>query len=84
MIRALSRRGVLDGTAESAKSAALPAVYAATRPDAQSGRFYGPADVRHLRGAPAKPVLYSWLRSPQDGRRLWELSERLVGVDVAA
>ena len=79
MIRALSRRGILFGTAE---SAALPAIYAATSPDAQSGHFYGPGGFQHLRGAPVEQKLYSRLRSPEDGRRIWELSEQLAGVSV--
>ena len=81
VIRALSRRGILAGTAE---TAALPAVHAATSPDAEGGRLYGPDGFGHLGGAPAEQALYSRLRSPEDGRRLWELSERLVGVDVPA
>jgi NAD(P)-dependent dehydrogenase (short-subunit alcohol dehydrogenase family) len=81
LIRALSRRGILAGTAE---SAALPAVYAATSPDAKGGHFYGPGGFQHLRGAPTEQALYSRLRSPEDGRTLWELSERLVGVKVPA
>ena len=81
LIRALSRRGILAGTAE---SAALPAVYAATSPDAKGGHFYGPGGFQHLRGAPTEQALYSRLRSPEDGHTLWELSERLVGVKVPA
>lgn len=81
VIRALSRRGILVGTAE---SAALPAVYAATNPDAESGRLYGPGGFLHLRGVPAEQQLYSRLRSEDDARRVWELSERLTGVTVAA
>jgi NAD(P)-dependent dehydrogenase (short-subunit alcohol dehydrogenase family) len=80
VIRALSRLGILAGTAE---SAALPAVHAATSPSAVSGGFYGPDGFQHLRGTPAEQTLYSPLRSPDDGRRLWELSERLVGVTLA-
>jgi NAD(P)-dependent dehydrogenase (short-subunit alcohol dehydrogenase family) len=76
-IRALSRRGILFGTAE---SAALPAVYAATSPDAKGGLFYGPEGFQHLRGAPAEEPIYSRLASPDDGRRMWEMSERMVGV----
>jgi NAD(P)-dependent dehydrogenase (short-subunit alcohol dehydrogenase family) len=80
-IRAMSRVGLLFGTPE---SAALPAVYAATSPDAQGGLFYGPKGFNHLGGAPAEEPLYSRLASPEDGRRIWELSERLVGVTFPA
>jgi NAD(P)-dependent dehydrogenase (short-subunit alcohol dehydrogenase family) len=76
LIRALSRRGILLGTAQ---SAALPAVLAATSPEATGGRFYGPRGLGHLGGAPAEQPLYSRLRSPEDGKRIWELSEALIG-----
>jgi NAD(P)-dependent dehydrogenase (short-subunit alcohol dehydrogenase family) len=80
VIRALSRLGILVGTAE---SAALPAVYAATSPHAQSGHLYGPDGFQNLRGAPAEQKLYRSLTSPEDRRRIWELSERLAGVTAA-
>lgn len=80
VIRALSRRGILVGTPA---SAALSAVYAATSPEARGGRLYGPKGFRHLSGAPAEQTLYSRLQSPDDARRIWELSERLAGVRVA-
>ena len=61
IIRAMSRRGILFGTPA---SAALSAVYAATSPDAEGGRLYGPKGFRHLSGPPAEQRLYSRL---QDG-----------------
>jgi NAD(P)-dependent dehydrogenase (short-subunit alcohol dehydrogenase family) len=79
LIRALSRLGILAGTAE---SAALPAVYAATSPDAEGGHFYGPSGFLRLSGPPAEQELYSRLRSPEDGQRMWALSERLTGVSI--
>jgi NAD(P)-dependent dehydrogenase (short-subunit alcohol dehydrogenase family) len=80
-MRGMSRRGILFGTAE---SAALPAVYGATNPDAKGGLFYGPKGFNHLGGAPAEEPLYSRLASAEDGRRIWEMSERLVGVNFPA
>lgn len=79
LIRAMSRLGVLVGTAE---TAALPAVHAATSPDAASGRFYGPSGFQHLRGGPAEQDLYATLRSPQDGARITSMSAQLAGVDL--
>ncbi len=76
LIRALSTRGILFGKVE---SALLPALYAATSPDAQGGHLYGPNGFRHLSGPPAEQELYSHLRSADDARRIWEISEELVG-----
>lgn len=77
VIRRLSRLGVLAGTPE---SAALSAVYAATSPEAEGGHLYGPKGFLRLSGPPAEQTVYSRLRSPEDGRRIWELSEHLAGV----
>jgi NAD(P)-dependent dehydrogenase (short-subunit alcohol dehydrogenase family) len=77
-IRAMSRLGILFGTPQ---SAALPAVYAATSPDAKGGHFYGPKGFQHLSGAPAEEPVYSRLASAEDGHKIWELSEQLVGVN---
>lgn len=74
MIRLLSRRGIL-GTVD---SAALPALYAATSPDARGGRFYGPSGFQHLSGAPAEQPLYSRLRDQEEARRVWQISEDLT------
>jgi NAD(P)-dependent dehydrogenase (short-subunit alcohol dehydrogenase family) len=75
IIRALSERGILLGTVESAK---LPALYAATTPDAKRGLFYGPSGLGHLGGVPAEQKLYSRLRSAEEARRVWEVSEDLT------
>jgi NAD(P)-dependent dehydrogenase (short-subunit alcohol dehydrogenase family) len=76
VITVLSRLGVL-GTVE---SAGLPALYAATSPDARGGAFYGPCGFRHLGGAPAEQQLYSRLRSLEDAQRMWRASEELTGM----
>ena len=75
MIRMLSARGILVGTV---RSAGLPALFAATSPDAAGGRFYGPSGLGHLGGPPAEQELFRRLRSTDDARRIWELSEELV------
>lgn len=77
LIRWLSARGLIVGTPE---SAALPALYAATSPEATGRRLYGPKGFRHLGGAPAEQPLYSRVRSEEDARRMWAISEDLVGV----
>lgn len=75
VIRALSARGILVGTPESAGE---PALYAATAPEAEGGRLYSPSGLGHLRGAPAPQRLYSRLRSTADAERIWTVSEELV------
>ncbi|MGY1652094.1 SDR family oxidoreductase [Geodermatophilus sp. SYSU D01119] len=76
LIRRLSALGIV-GTPE---TAALPALLAATSPDAVGGRFYGPRRFRHVSGPPAEQRLYRTLRSAEDARRIWRLSEELTGV----
>ena len=75
VIRALSARGVLVGTVE---SAGLPALLAATDPE--PGEFYGPRGLGHLGGAPARQRLYSRLTSTEDAARVWRVSQELTGV----
>jgi NAD(P)-dependent dehydrogenase (short-subunit alcohol dehydrogenase family) len=75
MVRFLSNRG-LAGTPE---SAALPALMAATSPDAVGGRLYGPKGPGHMGGAPAEQALYKPLRSEADASHIWVESARLSG-----
>lgn len=81
LIRTLSARGVLFGTVESAQ---LPALLAATSPNAHGGSLYGPRGFLHLGGAPAEQPLYSRLTRAQEAARTWETSERLAGVAFPA
>ncbi|MFL0410967.1 SDR family oxidoreductase [Microbacterium paludicola] len=81
VIRALSAWGILLGTVE---SGALPALMAATDPASRGGALYGPSGLGNLGGAPAEHALYRPLRSADDARRVWELSERLTGVSFPA
>lgn len=73
-IRVTSRLG-LTGTPD---SAALPALMAATVP--AGGGFYGPQGPGAAGGKPGEQSLWGPLRSTEDAKRLWEVSERLVGV----
>ncbi|MEV0077738.1 SDR family oxidoreductase [Nocardia neocaledoniensis] len=81
LIRWLSARGLVVGTVESAK---LPALYAATSPAAESGRFYGPHGLGHLGGPPAEQKFYRRLRDPEAARRIWQLSEELTDLRINA
>jgi NAD(P)-dependent dehydrogenase (short-subunit alcohol dehydrogenase family) len=77
VIRFLSRFGVLAQTAE---DGVLPALYAVTSPDAGGGRLYGPSGFRHLTGAPAEQRAYRHIADAGAAARMWDESERLVGV----
>ena len=81
VIRALSRRGLLLGTVE---TAGLPALMAATDPDARGDVLYGPRGPGQLGGPPAEQKLYAPLRSTEEARRVWEMSERLTGTAFGA
>ncbi|MFC4565156.1 SDR family oxidoreductase [Nocardiopsis mangrovi] len=81
LIRALSARGILLGTAETAK---LPALMAATAPDAKPGALYGPSGPGNLGGPPAEQRLYSPLRSSDDAARIWRISEQLTKTPIPA
>ncbi|WP_127820211.1 SDR family oxidoreductase [Microbacterium sp. CPCC 204701] len=73
-IRWASARG-LAGTPE---TASLPALYAATSPDAAPRRLYGPRGIGHVGGAPAEQPLYRTLRKRDDAARMWAVSEELT------
>ncbi|MFI6823763.1 SDR family oxidoreductase [Micromonospora sp. NPDC050187] len=75
LIRAMSARGILLGTVETAK---LPALVAATDPDAKPSVLYGPSGPGNLGGPPAEQRMYPPLRSTEEAQRVWQVSERLT------
>ncbi|GAB3217110.1 SDR family oxidoreductase [Mycolicibacterium hippocampi] len=80
VIRTLARIGVGPQTVD---QGLLPALYAATHPDAEGGKFYGPSGFQQLRGEPAEQEVYRPARSVADAARLWSVSEQLVGLQYA-
>ncbi|KAA0024503.1 SDR family oxidoreductase [Antrihabitans cavernicola] len=78
IIRLLSARGIMLGTVA---TAGLPALMAATDPQATRGAFYGPSGPGHLGGGPAEQKLFSPLRSTDDAVRVWTLSERMTEIE---
>jgi NAD(P)-dependent dehydrogenase (short-subunit alcohol dehydrogenase family) len=74
----LARWGVLVQTVE---TGLLPALYAATSPQAQGGRLYGPDGFGQLSGAPTELKMYKSADNANDAARLWDVSERLAGVE---
>ncbi|SDR98477.1 SDR family oxidoreductase [Microlunatus soli] len=79
IIRWLSARGLIVGTVDTAK---LPALLAATAPDARDGSCYGPQWPGNLGGPAGEQRLWAPLRKDDDATRLWTLSEDLTGVSI--
>ncbi|MCG6495538.1 oxidoreductase [Kitasatospora sp. A2-31] len=67
--------------AQSPDRGALPQLYAATHPGVRSGEFIGPDGPGELRGAPTRVTLAPAATDADTGRRLWDLSELLTGVE---
>ena len=66
--------------AQSAAAGALPTLYAATAPDAESGAYYGPQGGGERRGPPGPARMSDAAQDEATARRLWEEAERLTGV----
>jgi NAD(P)-dependent dehydrogenase (short-subunit alcohol dehydrogenase family) len=59
----------------------LPALYAATSPQAEGGEFYGPRGIYEAAGGGVKAAkVPARARNDADGRQLWEISEQLTRV----
>jgi NAD(P)-dependent dehydrogenase (short-subunit alcohol dehydrogenase family) len=81
IFKRLSRTGLLVQTVE---TGVLPALYAATSPEAQGGRFYGPDGFLHLTGSATEERIYRSARDAAEAARLWDVSARLAQVEFAA
>lgn len=77
IVRMMSAIGLV-GTVQSAGSAAL---YAATSPQAEGGKFYGPRGLGNLAGRPAEQKLYTPLANLAAATRIWDVSTRMVGIE---
>jgi NAD(P)-dependent dehydrogenase (short-subunit alcohol dehydrogenase family) len=81
MFRRLARFGFVVQTVD---TGILPALYAATSPEAAGGRFYGPKGFGHLTGGPVEQKLYPSARNNGDSARIWAMAERLAKVSFPA
>jgi NAD(P)-dependent dehydrogenase (short-subunit alcohol dehydrogenase family) len=59
---------------------ALPALRAATDPDAQSGDYFGPSGWKEVRGYPEKVASNKKSNDKEIAEKLWHTSEKLTGV----
>jgi hypothetical protein len=58
----------------------LPALYAATSPDAEGAGYYGPDGFAELGGGPGPARIPAQALNGDDASRLWDISEQLTGV----
>ncbi|WP_116076800.1 SDR family oxidoreductase [Asanoa ferruginea] len=59
----------------------LPILYAATSPQAQGGRLYGPDGIGQFTGAPTELPVYRSARDEAEAARLWDYSLRAAGLE---
>jgi NAD(P)-dependent dehydrogenase (short-subunit alcohol dehydrogenase family) len=62
---------------------ALPALYAATCPEAGGDTMYGPGGFFHLTGAPKIQKFYRSTENPRVAERIWQTAEDLTGTTFA-
>ena len=77
-LEALAYR-LMDPVFQSAAMGALPQLHAATATSAQGGEHYGPGGLGGMRGYPALCRIAPAAIDPEQRRRLWQLSEKLIG-----
>jgi hypothetical protein len=65
---------------QSAADGALPALFAATSPDAAAAAYYGPCGFYEMKGAPSSAKILSQGDDTGLSTRLWDQSNDLVGV----
>ncbi len=66
--------------AQPAAAGALPALFAATAPEAENGGYYGPKGPGEMRGAPAPAGMRRVARDGALRARLWDRAAELTGV----
>ncbi len=63
------------------EAGAWPTLLVATAPDVAGGDFFGPSSWAETRGPAGKAHAVATSRDPVPGKRLWELSVEMTGVD---
>lgn len=77
-------RSILWFMFQPAAQGALPTLFAATSPEAQGGKYYGPDRLSETRGHPHEATIPAAALNLQVARRLWDVSETLANVNFAA
>ena len=66
---------------QSSARGSLPSLRAAVDPEVQGGDFYGPDGRGERKGFPVRVSSNGASHNKEDARRLWEISEKLTGVE---
>ena len=74
---------ILPFMRQPASRGALPTLYAATAPAAKGGEYYGPDGFQEFRGNARRIDGPPQSKDAAAAKRLWELSEKLTGVQFA-
>lgn len=69
--------------AQNPVNGALPTLYAATATGVEGGEYYGPDGFYEAYGYPGLAKSTRRSRNPDIGRKLWEISESLTGIEYA-
>lgn len=67
--------------AQPASAGALPEVLAAAGNEAQNGAYYGPTKFGDSRGPVGESKVSDAAKNVENGTKLWEMSERLLGIE---
>ena len=62
---------------------ALSMLYAATAPEAEGGKYYGPGGLFEIKGYPKEAKSNDTSHDLETAKRLWELSEELTGISYS-
>ncbi|MGY2048305.1 oxidoreductase [Methylobacterium sp. JK268] len=73
-------RAIFAVIGQGAPAGAWPLLYAATAPEAEGGRYYGPDGILEARGHPAPARIAAQALDRGAAARLWQVSEQLTGV----
>ena len=68
--------------AQSQEMGALPTLYAATSPEIRGGEYIGPDGFLGQRGYPHRARSSGASRNRETAKRLWEVSEALIGIRI--
>jgi NAD(P)-dependent dehydrogenase (short-subunit alcohol dehydrogenase family) len=74
-------RGAMKLMFQSAEMGALPGLRASVDPDARSGEYYGPEGKGERAGYPVVVSSNAISQDLDDAKKLWEISEKLTGVE---